>query len=91
VLVGALFVGSMGTVWHGDVIARPAQAAPFELPLPQPASRRLARGAELGRFNMGSTVVLLLPRGAATWTGVAEGDVVRVGQSLGQWTPAGAR
>jgi phosphatidylserine decarboxylase len=91
VFVGALFVGSMGTVWHGDVIARPGQATPLELPLPPQAARQLARGAEVGRFNMGSTVVLLLPRAAATWAGVAQGDVVRVGQSLGHWTRAGGR
>ena len=89
VFVGALFVGSMGTVWHGDVIARPGQSTPLELPLPAPAARQLARGAEVGRFNMGSTVVLLLPRDAATWAGVTQGDVVRVGQSLGRWTRAG--
>ncbi len=89
VFVGALFVGSMGTVWHGDVIARPGQRTPLDLPLPPPAARRLARGAEVGRFNMGSTVVLLLPRGAAGWAGVSQGEAVRVGQSLGRWTAPG--
>ena len=91
VFVGALFVGSMGTVWHGDVIARPGQHTPLDLPLPEPGARQLARGAEVGRFNMGSTVVLLLPRNAAAWAGVAQGDAVRVGQSLGHWLrPGGA-
>ena len=33
----------------------------------------LAKGAEMARFNMGSTVILLLPPGAADWTAVAEG------------------
>jgi len=89
VFVGALFVGSMGTVWHGDVIARPGQRAPLDLPLPSVAARQLARGAEIGRFNMGSTVVLLLPRDAAAWAGVTQGEAVRVGQALGRWTRAG--
>jgi len=90
VFVGALFVGSMGTVWHGDVIARPGQREPLELTLPPAGERTLARGAEVGRFNMGSTVVLLLPRAAAAWAGVALGDAVRVGQSLGRWERAGS-
>jgi phosphatidylserine decarboxylase len=89
VFVGALFVGSMGTVWHGDVIARPGQRTPLDLPLPPAGDRLLARGAEVGRFNMGSTVVLLLPRAAATWAGVSQGDAVRVGESLGRWTTPG--
>jgi phosphatidylserine decarboxylase len=85
VMVGALFVGSMGTVWHGDIARRGARAA---LPLPIPAMREaasLARGAELGRFNMGSTVILLLPPGAARWDpGLDCGAPLRVGQQLGE-------
>lgn len=85
VMVGALFVGSMGTVWHGDIARRGAHGA---LALPVPAVRAaasLARGAELGRFNMGSTVILLLPPGAARWgPGLDCGAVLRVGQQLGE-------
>jgi phosphatidylserine decarboxylase len=88
VFVGALFVGSMGTVWHGDVIARPGRQ-PVALPMPAEAARSLARGAEVGRFNMGSTVVLLLPRGTAAWQGLSEGQAVRVGEALGRWPVAG--
>jgi phosphatidylserine decarboxylase len=87
VFVGALFVGSMGTVWHGDVIARPGKR-PLALPLPPPAACSLARGAEVGRFNMGSTVVLLLPPGVAAWAGVRAGQAVRVGEALGRWPAA---
>jgi phosphatidylserine decarboxylase len=85
VLVGALFVGSMGTVWHGDIAPRRARGA---LALPVPAAHAaawLARGAELGRFNMGSTVIVLLPPGAARWdAGLACGATLRVGQRLGE-------
>jgi phosphatidylserine decarboxylase len=87
VLIGALFVGSMSTVWHGEVTPR-APREPCALPLD--ASRAplaLARGAELGRFNMGSTVILLLPSGCATWRqGLGAGATVRVGETLGSLT-----
>lgn len=99
ILVGALFVGSMSTVWHGQITPWPpaatgeaarrppaARAAgdvhPLELP---PAVDRLPRGAELGRFNMGSTVIVLLPAGSARWDEAAcrTGQTCRVGQALG--------
>jgi phosphatidylserine decarboxylase len=57
--------------------------------MPAEAARSLARGAEVGRFNMGSTVVLLLPRGTAAWQGLSEGQAVRVGEALGRWPVAG--
>ena len=83
VLVGALFVGSMSTVWHGDIAPRRARA-PIALPLPTAAAAYAAQGAELGRFNMGSTVILLLPPGGARWQDVAAGQALRVGQLIGQ-------
>jgi phosphatidylserine decarboxylase len=82
-LVGALFVGSIATVWHGEVTpCSPRRAA--ELPLATGrAPVRLERGAELGRFNMGSTVILLLPPQAADWLPALQpGSPVRVGQTL---------
>ncbi|MDE2251905.1 MAG: phosphatidylserine decarboxylase [Gammaproteobacteria bacterium] len=85
VMVGALFVGSMGTVWHGDIAPRRARGA-LALPVPTgSAASDLARGAELGRFNMGSTVILLLPPGPARWDASLEcGATLRVGQTLGE-------
>ncbi len=84
VMVGALFVGSMGTVWHGDIAPRRQRGA-VALPVPAaPGAARLPRGAELGRFNMGSTVILLLPPGAGHWqAGLSAGSRLRVGQALG--------
>jgi phosphatidylserine decarboxylase len=87
VMVGALFVGSMSTVWHGDVTPRsPRRGA--QLPLEGALSPlTLARGAELGRFNMGSTVILLLPPGRTAWLPtVAAGGTLRVGQALAHLT-----
>jgi phosphatidylserine decarboxylase len=87
VLVGALFVGSMETVWHGEVTPRQPRRR-TELPLDgSRASLTLPRGAELGRFNMGSTVILLLPPDSAAWrAALAPGSTVRVGAALARLT-----
>jgi phosphatidylserine decarboxylase len=45
----------------------------------------LAKGDEMGRFNMGSTVILLAPTGALkTLAGLGAGDAVQVGEKLGK-------
>ena len=49
----------------------------------------LERGAEMGRFNLGSTVILLFPPGAVTWDpGLAPGSPVRMGQRIGALAPS---
>jgi phosphatidylserine decarboxylase len=84
VLVGALNVGSMATVWHGDVTPRKHREV---TPLPVTdvlASTTLSKGAEMARFNMGSTVILLLPPGASDWQNtLAAGRVLRMGERIG--------
>lgn len=82
IFVGALNVGSVGLVWAGDVTpTRPRRGRLLELPA-EPLT--LARGAELGRFNMGSTVILLLPKGACIWAdGFEPGRKVRLGSAIG--------
>jgi phosphatidylserine decarboxylase len=81
VLVGALFVGSMSLAWMGRVRAEGGRRV-RELPAHDPIIA-LDRGAELGWFNMGSTVVLLFgPRGPALVEGLAPGRVLRVGERL---------
>ena len=85
VLVGALNVGSMETVWHGEVTPRRPRTL-TSLPVDAPGA--LAKGAEMGRFNMGSTVLLLLPPGDAGWDGsLAAGRSVRVGERIGSTGP----
>lgn len=83
VLVGALFVGSIATVWHGDVTPRSPRR---KVDLPLDASRtplKLGKGAEMGRFNMGSTVILLLPPDMLEWLPKFEtGTRIEVGQML---------
>jgi phosphatidylserine decarboxylase len=87
-LVGALFVGSIATVWHGDITpCSPRRATHLPLDTGR-AAARLDRGAELGRFNMGSTVILLLPPGAAEWLPeLRPGTPVRVGQTIARLGP----
>ena len=80
VLVGALNVGSMATVWAGDITPA-ARRVITRVPSPPTT---LEKGAELGRFNMGSTVILLFEPNRARWNPwVNAGSVVRLGQSLG--------
>lgn len=83
VLVGAMLVSSMDTVWAGTV--NPPRARRVER---TDWSRRgigLDKGAEMGRFNMGSTVIVLLPPGAvAALEEFEPGDPVLVGQRLGR-------
>jgi phosphatidylserine decarboxylase len=84
IFVGALNVGSMATVWHGDVTPRWKREV-TRLPLPPEADRFRARGAEIGRFNMGSTVVLLFaPDRITLEKQLAHGTIMRMGQQLGQ-------
>ena len=61
VLVGALFVGSMETVWAGE-ISPPHVRNPEPLSYAQRDTVVLEKGMEMGRFNMGSTVILLTPK-----------------------------
>jgi phosphatidylserine decarboxylase len=85
VMVGALHVGSMATVWAGDIApaaARPGAARALEQ-LPK-TTLTLEKGAELGRFNMGSTVILLFQPKRTQWRmGLSSGMEVRLGETLG--------
>lgn len=90
IFVGALNVGSMATVWHGDVTPRrPRQVT--QLPLPPEPQRALARGEEVGRFNMGSTVILLFGPAAVTLADLPSGATMRLGQRLGEINPGASR
>jgi len=83
IFVGALNVGSMDTVWHGTVTPRRPRTV-TELPLPAPEDRFRERGAEIGRFNMGSTVIVLFGPAAANLDTIAGGTTMRMGQRLGK-------
>lgn len=83
-LIGALNVGSMGTVWHGDITPRGYRKV-TSLPVTDVlAPVTLDKAAEMGRFNMGSTVILLFPPRAVEWQGsLAAGRVLRMGERIG--------
>lgn len=82
ILVGALLVGSIETVWTGE-ITPPTRLRSRVLPLPAARHRTLARGDEMGRFNMGSTVILLAPHSApALGSRLHPGADLRLGQAL---------
>jgi phosphatidylserine decarboxylase len=80
VMVGALNVGSMATVWAGDITPA-AQRVITHVPA---GPTTLEKGAELGRFNMGSTVILLFEPDRVHWhPHLHAGREVRLRQFLG--------
>ena len=83
VLVGATIVGSMATVWHGVVNPpRPGRLREWRY---DGAPVDLAQGAEMGRFLLGSTVVLLLPPGPLRFSPAwAPGGAIRMGEAMGK-------
>lgn len=82
VLVGALNVGSIETVWAGEVApGRPRRGAVADY---APGEIVLGRGEEMGRFNMGSTVIAVFAPGqVALAPALTAGALVRLGQSIG--------
>lgn len=89
VWVGALFVGSIDTVWAGEINPPPRR---WRQPMSIAKGRgmQLAKGAEAGRFNMGSTVVLIVERDRVSWDSVMHiGAELRLGQRIGTLRPRG--
>lgn len=82
VLVGAMLVSSTETVWAGEVTpTKNKEVTVKEYPNEEIT---LAKGEEMGRFNMGSTVILLMPPGALkSLESLGAGDAVKLGQKLG--------
>jgi len=86
VYVGALFVGSMETTWSGEVNPPPRrQLKPIVVTTG--VGRSLGKGEEAGRFNMGSTVVIVVPPNRVTWSDqLRAGAIVRMGEKIGTVT-----
>ncbi len=83
-LVGATIVGSMATVWHGAVNPpRVRQVREWRYDDRQLA---LQRGEEMGRFLLGSTVVLLFPGRPVKFNSAwAPGKPIRLGEAMADW------
>ena len=83
VLVGATIVGSMATVWHG--VVNPPRPGGLRERAYEAGQVDLPQGAEMGRFLLGSTVVMLFPRGPLrfnpAWT---PGRAIRLGEAMAQ-------
>jgi phosphatidylserine decarboxylase len=85
ILVGALNVGTINTRWTGDI--RPRQSGvveEFDIDA-LPGGLDFACGDMLGWFNMGSTVILLLPPGTSDeFAGLRPGAAVKTGETIGR-------
>lgn len=80
VLVGAMIVAAIETVWAGQItpLSGEVQRIRFDTPI------RLAKGTEMGRFKLGSTVVMAFAEPVAFTDGIEPGTKVRMGQCLGK-------
>ncbi len=81
IFVGAIFVSSMQTVWSGIVTPRREQPTVSHYQLPDEVS--LNKGDEAGRFNMGSTVILLYPENSIAWNeNIVPGSAIKMGENI---------
>lgn len=82
VLVGAIFVGSMETVWQGQITPDYGKKVEHWSYQDEQAIS-IQKGDEMGRFNMGSTVILLMPQQCKTFkTELQAGDTIKLGQAI---------
>ena len=82
-LVGAVFVGCIEQVWSGVVTPPRRQVALVERY--DHTDIVLEQGCEMGRFNMGSTVILMLANPAVEWASWLEpGSPVQMGRRIGE-------
>lgn len=81
VLVGAIFVASIETVWAGTIT--PPRGHWVREWRYEPGQVALAKGAEMGRFQMGSTVIILFGPDTIAWdAAIGAGTRVQMGQAL---------
>jgi phosphatidylserine decarboxylase len=81
-LVGATIVGSMATVWHG-VVNPPRPGTVREWRYETPVAVDLEKGAEMGRFLLGSTVVMLFPKNTLAFNpDWAPTRAIRMGEAM---------
>lgn len=84
VLVGAIFVSSVETVWHG--VVTPPTVNHIQTWGYNDAAIQLEIGSEMGRFNMGSTIIVLFGKDKVTWDQGLKADAsVQLGQLIGHF------
>jgi len=83
VLVGAVNVSAIDTVWAGAVT--PPSKGKISRTQYAKGEVSLEKGAEMGRFNLGSTVVMLLPENAQLDDSIVPGNTVRLHQALASY------
>ncbi len=85
VLVGATIVGSMATTWHG--IVNPPRSNTIQKWQYNSQEIMLAQGEEMGRFLLGSTVVMLFEKGALTFNSSWQpAHLIKLGEMMGNKT-----
>ena len=81
VLVGAMLVAGIGTVW--EPLYSPNPKGVIEQMFSGEPNTSLQKGDELGHFNFGSTVIMLFEKSAISWQAqLARGSEVRMGQQI---------
>ena len=89
IMVGAIFVSSMDTVWAGTVTPKSRRVTNWNYGKKSTTTIKLQRGAEMGRFNMGSTVILLFGKDAVELSARLEPETkLQMGQEIGTITSA---
>ncbi len=83
VLVGAINVAAIETVWHG-LVTPPKGKKITEFDYDH-SEKTLSRGEEMGRFNMGSTVILLTTEKVQWGSQLQPGQSLRMGEMIGAW------
>jgi len=84
VLIGAIFVSSIETVWHG--VVTPPTAGAIRTWRYEDNPPTLAMAEEMGRFNMGSTIIVLFAKDAVQWPPERKaGQPIRLGDLLGHY------
>jgi len=82
VMVGAFGVGRISTAFW-ELVTNAAWPGPSSF---EPAAPiEIAKGDEMGRFHLGSTVVLVFPHGSIDWQ-ILAGQRLQMGEQIGVWT-----
>lgn len=84
IMVGAMIVGSIATVWHG-IVTPPTKRTVSSIHYPN-HNLAFAAGDEVGHFRLGSTVILLFPKEKISWDIAEKSEkILRVGHKIAKW------